>query len=954
VWIAGRNLTLVIRNISARNITLRDTDGLIYVVPAYGTVSLDDALWDDTEFRRWVRYRVRDVAITTTIAGISPKEPVRVATTGSNITLSGLQTIDGVTVVLNDRVLVKDQTLPATNGIYTVKGGAWRRTADANEAADFIPNMFNFVSEGTINHDTGWVLATDAPIAVDATPLSWVQFTGPTYDIITQPSTSSRNTIQPVVDATALTLKNNSGTQTIDLAQWTDKNGVVEGRITNTGRVQSNDGLTTKAVSGVPADGSFTATPADGTLAVDTTNRQFYYRAGGTWNATSGAGMMASYLIYTNGTTYFAKSGASGAIAFSGTDPGAILNSCITALGTVGGLIQFADGTFTWTVTIPGLPRGITGKLHIRGSGNTTIVLVAGAPRFTDFNRIADNDTFQNIEISDFKIDCNNVGGHGHVIAGAYTATYNGLQRVNYDNITVRRVRAINLPVDSTTANHRIGFYPFTSHPGANEGTTNYVRNILCEDVRVEGGNIGFTVGGTGPSASIINIEYDNVQFIRCYHSLGVIPTVNYSSANFQVGVRSRAATNQGGSVPGSGRSVRMKDCFGEYSGDVAIEIDAPEDAVVDGCVMKDAFTNGYYSANNTPVTNVERQQWLWTNCTYIRRDVPTGRGFKATSSDGNACGRYVIRNCQVHRNEPTPEIGAVNGFQFSGSSTVPSYEEIDIDGFYCHMSGISFDGSGASAPVDQAIVINTWASSTVKTNVKLKDVRVRYNATRTTTGGTRSLFLTGIVLGGPMFLNIQGVDLDFQCSGIQSGGITGITLGAQAGSNIEGEIRNVRIPRTWTGDTTPTGISISGTATLTIPNSILIDNANLTLIPSAGTELAFAGVSNAAKVQLGLNNKWRLHPVSPRVATTTTTANYKDSIILADATSGAFQITLEDATQVFKGRMITIKRINTNANNVTIATTASQTIDGQPISTLTAPFDVISVLSDGTNWQVI
>ena len=47
------------------------------------------------------------------------KEPVRVATT-ANITLSGEQTIDGVAVVDGDRVLVKDQTTAANNGIYCV------------------------------------------------------------------------------------------------------------------------------------------------------------------------------------------------------------------------------------------------------------------------------------------------------------------------------------------------------------------------------------------------------------------------------------------------------------------------------------------------------------------------------------------------------------------------------------------------------------------------------------------------------------------------------------------------------------------------------------------------------------------------------------------------------------------------------------------------------------------
>ena len=50
-------------------------------------------------------------------SGLGQKAPVRVATT-ANVTLSGLQTIDGVTLEADDRILVKDQTTTSENGIY--------------------------------------------------------------------------------------------------------------------------------------------------------------------------------------------------------------------------------------------------------------------------------------------------------------------------------------------------------------------------------------------------------------------------------------------------------------------------------------------------------------------------------------------------------------------------------------------------------------------------------------------------------------------------------------------------------------------------------------------------------------------------------------------------------------------------------------------------------------------
>lgn len=73
--------------------------------------------------------------VNTIVTGQKWKEPVRVATTG-NITLSGTQTIDGVSVVAGDRVLVKNQTNASANGIYVVASGAWTRATDADTAAE--------------------------------------------------------------------------------------------------------------------------------------------------------------------------------------------------------------------------------------------------------------------------------------------------------------------------------------------------------------------------------------------------------------------------------------------------------------------------------------------------------------------------------------------------------------------------------------------------------------------------------------------------------------------------------------------------------------------------------------------------------------------------------------------------------------------------------------------------
>ena len=108
----------------------------------------------------------------TELSKLPAKASCRVATT-ANITLSGEQTIDGVAVVAGDRVLVKDQTAGAENGIYVAATGAWARAEDANGAGDLTSGVLVPVETGTSNADTIWMLTTDGAITIGTTALTW-------------------------------------------------------------------------------------------------------------------------------------------------------------------------------------------------------------------------------------------------------------------------------------------------------------------------------------------------------------------------------------------------------------------------------------------------------------------------------------------------------------------------------------------------------------------------------------------------------------------------------------------------------------------------------------------------------------------------------------------------------------------------------------------------------------
>lgn len=108
--------------------------------------------------------------------GLDPKSSCVAATTAS-ITLVGSQVIDGVTVVAGDRVLVKNQSAPAQNGIYIVQTIPWTRAPDMDTWAE-VPNAFTFIEGGTTQADTGWVCTSAAGGTIGTTAINFVQFSG--------------------------------------------------------------------------------------------------------------------------------------------------------------------------------------------------------------------------------------------------------------------------------------------------------------------------------------------------------------------------------------------------------------------------------------------------------------------------------------------------------------------------------------------------------------------------------------------------------------------------------------------------------------------------------------------------------------------------------------------------------------------------------------------------------
>ena len=101
------------------------------------------------------------------------KEPCRVASTANiDLMAGGLPAIDTVTVAAGDRVLVKDQSTVAQNGIYTAGAGAWIRSRDLDEPGDFQPGTKCPVYAGA-QAGTTWRLEVAIPVTLGASSIVW-------------------------------------------------------------------------------------------------------------------------------------------------------------------------------------------------------------------------------------------------------------------------------------------------------------------------------------------------------------------------------------------------------------------------------------------------------------------------------------------------------------------------------------------------------------------------------------------------------------------------------------------------------------------------------------------------------------------------------------------------------------------------------------------------------------
>jgi len=192
---------------------------------------------------------------------------------------------DGVTLVANDRILVKDQAAGLQNGIYEVTqvgDGSnpfiLTRTTDADTDAEVTAGMFTFIEEGTTNADAGFVLTTNNPITIGTTALSFTQFSGAGQITAGAGLTKSGNTLD-VGAGTGITVNAND----------VEVDTTVVVTLTGT-QTLTNKTLTTPVISSISNTGTLTLPTSTDTLVGRATTDTFTnktFDANGTGNSLS-------------------------------------------------------------------------------------------------------------------------------------------------------------------------------------------------------------------------------------------------------------------------------------------------------------------------------------------------------------------------------------------------------------------------------------------------------------------------------------------------------------------------------------------------------------------------------------------------------------------------------------------------------------------------------------------
>jgi hypothetical protein len=403
---------------------------------------------------------------------------------GATLTTTGTYTtIDGVTLSVGMRVLVKNEVSTADNGIYDVTSSTvLTRSADFNTPAEMAGGDFTFVTAGTLYDNTGWVM-TDPVTTVGTSPVYWVQFSG--AGAYTAGTGLTLNGTQFSISNTAVTAGSYGGGDAV--ATFT-VNG--QGQLTaasNTAITANAANLTGTTLAGTIVNSSLTSVGTLGNLSVTGNLTAGNITTGGSGGNISGANNISANTLTGNLTTNAqpnitsvgtltslsvtgnisggnistAGSANVGTLAVTGTSNlGPVGNVTITG-GTNGYYLQTnGSGTLSWAA-VPsgtGISNGNSnvdipssnGNINLTATGNTTLVITGTGANIAGYANISGNLHSANITLA----SGGNISGANNISATTLTGTLTTASQPNITSVGTLAGLTANSTIDFTSASN--------------------------------------------------------------------------------------------------------------------------------------------------------------------------------------------------------------------------------------------------------------------------------------------------------------------------------------------------------------------------------------------------------------------------------------------------------------------------------------------------------------------
>lgn len=619
------------------------------------------------------------------------------------------------------------------------------------------------------------------------------------------------------------------------------------------------------------------------------------------------------------------KNPAYGAVGDGVTDDYTAFQNAIAAVEAAGGGTVYVPAG-TYYLNHPGsaglqLSRnndGSRGYVRILGlGGRPTIKLSANTPRFLDFNKVADFDTFQKIEVGHLTIDANNVGTKNHVVIGTYQAG-NTQTWLNLKHIWVHHVDTVNVtsaPIDGDyagTNNWRVNVQLQTRVN--NVGSDINIQNVWVEDCRFNGGNTGVVIGGSGPDPTWARIYAQDYGVRRCYHDTGAVPAQFFGASNFQLG-----------SIARSRRGV-LEYCYGYNSGDVGIEVDNFDSGIIRGCTIKDSFSWCYYVRGFNPTYSGRGASYNFTDC--VAENANVGGPWAITNlANGATYDRITLKGCRSYVTVPAVIVSGVNVSSVAISHLI-------LDDFQSSHTGVNYTGS--SSVFGGAIGITGDGTATA-CRVTLRDVVSTFQGAN---NGSGVLTWSAITLtDGAYTLDIDGLVSEYDVTTGSNYGYRAVNIGGTGAALTitRGTIRRYRPKMVQTG-VGAYGIFIGNTTDLTITNAIDIENCDFSLMPNATQEIGFNTPTNRPKV--------RVSRITPRASGTNSIASAANLTLPVGqeyvVVTGTTNITSIDADIAGTRRTLRFAGVLTVTDGSNLKLVGNFT---------TAADSAISLICDGTNW---